>query len=491
MKHLMLPRNAILRDTPSSSELHKPTSFKKPRPTRKRKSKDKENDPPFKSHLPPRPPSSTPNPLKRKIPDNSLLTTSSDSGVKVFVRVRPPCHDKVEGDSIVQKISADSLSINGQNFTFDAVAHADDTQAWISVCYIELALCVSLVISWELLHSCLILQLDMFELVGVPLVENCLAGFNSSVFAYGQTGSGKTYTMWGPANALSDENSTNDQQQQGLAPRVFERLFGCIKEEQIKHSYKQLEYQCHCSFLEIYNEQITDLLDPNQRNLQIREDVKSGVYVENLTKEQVCTVKDVTQLLVKGLLNRRVGATSINSESSRSHTVFTCVVESRCKSRADGVSRFRISKINLVDLAGSERQKLTGAAGDRLKEAGNINRSLSQLGKRKGTWEGGKLLWERKRDRNLCLAEIEFHFDRNFPSNEVVSWLTDQIYRDFDYLAPHNCLSSKLVTTLGLKLLRLAKDQRVHWGMVVSSLKREAHTPGNKEQGVREAIGEV
>ncbi|KAI7981329.1 Kinesin-like protein KIN-12A [Camellia lanceoleosa] len=196
-------------------------------------------------------------------------------------------------------------------------------------------------------------RLDVFQLVGAPLVENCLAGFNSSVFAYGQ----------------------------GLTPLVFERLFGRIDEEQIKHADKQqLMYQCRCSFLEIYNEQITDLLDPSQRNLQIREDVKSGVYVENLTEECVSTMKDVTQLLIKGLSNRRTGATSINAESSRSHSVFTCVVEPRYKSVANGLSCFKTSRINLVDLAGSERQKLTGAAGERLKEAGNINRSLSQLG---------------------------------------------------------------------------------------------------------------
>lgn len=113
---------------------------------------------------------------------------------------------------------------------------------------------------------------------------------------------------------------------------------------------------------------------------RIREDVKSGVYVENLTEECVSTMSDVTRLLMKGLSNRRTGATSINSESSRSHTVFTCVVESRSKRLADGLSSFKTSRINLVDLAGSERQKLTGAAGERLKEAGNINRSLSQLG---------------------------------------------------------------------------------------------------------------
>ncbi|XP_022979663.1 kinesin-like protein KIN-12B isoform X1 [Cucurbita maxima] len=367
MKHFMQPRNAILRDThavdpPSSSP--SPSGGIKGRPPRKPKS-SKENAPPsdpnsmvldpkpspakLKSPLPPRPPSS--NPLKRKlsmetVPENSIPGLS-DSGVKVVVRMRPPCKDRDEGDNVVQKASEDSLSINGQTFTFDAVA---DTEAT---------------------------QLDIFQLVGEPLVENCMAGFNSSVFAYGQTGSGKTYTMWGPAN-VSDDNLLTEQK--GLTPRVFERLFARINEEQVKHADKLLKYQCYCSFLEIYNEQITDLLDPNQRNLQIREDVKSGVYVENLTEECVSTMADVIRILMKGLSNRRTGATSVNSESSRSHTVFTCVVESRSKRMADGLSSFKTSRINLVDLAGSERQKLTGAAGERLKEAGNINRSLSQLG---------------------------------------------------------------------------------------------------------------
>ncbi|XP_019431563.1 PREDICTED: kinesin-like protein KIN-12B [Lupinus angustifolius] len=359
MKHFMLPKTPILRETPLLDLSS--TSNSKPRSSRKHhRQLLKENHPPhspsseyhnlkLKSPLPPRPPSS--NPLKRKLAldnDNALPGVPSDSGVKVVVRMRPLCLDKDEGDCIVHKTSSDSLSINDHSFTFDSVADTNAT------------------------------QLDIFELVGAPLVENCLAGFNSSVFAYGQTGSGKTYTMWGPANALSEDNLSNDQQ--GLAPRVFERLFTRIDEEQTNHSDKQLKYQCHCSFLEIYNEQITDLLDPNQRNLPIREDVKSGVYVENLTEEHVCTMKDVLWLLIKGLSNRRVGATSINSESSRSHTVFTCVVESCYKSTSDGISRFKTSNINLVDLAGSERQKLTGAAGDRLKEAGNINRSLSQLG---------------------------------------------------------------------------------------------------------------
>ncbi|KAK1293905.1 Kinesin-like protein KIN12B [Acorus calamus] len=280
-----------------------------------------------RSPLPPRPPlPSNSNPLKRKLNMETLDSSQTcadggaqaalDSGVKVIVRMRPPNKDEEEGEQIVQKISLNSLSMLDHTFTFDSVADTGSTQQ------------------------------DIFQLVGMPLVENCLAGFNSSIFAYGQTGSGKTYTMWGPQNALSEEDSTSAEK--GLTPRVFERLFARIHEEQVKHADKQLSYQCRCSFLEIYNEQITDLLDPNQRNLQIREDVKSGVYVDNLTEEYVCTIKDVTELLLKSM--------------------------------TDGLSSLRTSRINLVDLAGSERQKLTAAAGDRLKEAGNINRSLSQLG---------------------------------------------------------------------------------------------------------------
>ncbi|XP_009788676.1 kinesin-like protein KIN-12B [Nicotiana tabacum] len=376
MKHnVQQPRSTILREnheamppaSPNpSSTTKQQQKWLTPPPYRKNKSSSKENANPnsdlnsspavtgvlkMKSPLPPRHPNS--NPLKRKLSVESengatVAAGSSDSGVKVIVRMRPPIKDEEEGETVLQKVSNDSLSISGHTFTFDSIA---DTQST---------------------------QLDIFQLVGAPLVENCLAGFNSSVFAYGQTGSGKTYTIWGPANALLEENLASDQQ--GLTPRVFQRLFERIEEEQIKHSDKQLVYQCRCSFLEIYNEQITDLLDPSQRNLQIREDVRTGVYVENLTEECVSTMKDVTKLLMKGLSNRRTGATSINAESSRSHSVFTCVVESRCKRMADGLSCLKSSRINLVDLAGSERQKLTGAAGERLKEAGNINRSLSQLG---------------------------------------------------------------------------------------------------------------
>ncbi|KAI3892113.1 hypothetical protein MKW92_039064 [Papaver armeniacum] len=344
--------------------------------------------------VPPRPPSSkSSNPLKRKVlmecvhensvPESPSVTTAKplssvgkrkcplpppssnsscnskgkvimesvprflDTGVQVIVRIRPPNVD-ADDEIVVEKVSEESLSVLDQTFTFDYVADTSSSQK------------------------------DVYQLIGAPFVENCLEGFNSSIFAYGQTASGKTYTMWGHSNALLEYNPSGAQH--GLAPRVFEQLFSRMSEEEAKHADKQVKYRCRCSFLEIYNEQITDLLDPSQRNLMIREDVKAGVYVENLTEHGVCTMNDVRLLLIKGLANRRTGATNMNAESSRSHCLFTCTVESRYKGISEGLSSCKTSRINLVDLAGSEKQKLTGAAGERLKESGNINRSLSQLG---------------------------------------------------------------------------------------------------------------
>uniref|UniRef100_A0A453AZ06 Kinesin-like protein n=1 Tax=Aegilops tauschii subsp. strangulata TaxID=200361 RepID=A0A453AZ06_AEGTS len=217
-------------------------------------------------------------------------------------------------------------------------------------------------------------QEKLFRVVGLPMVENCMSGYNGCLFAYGQTGSGKTYTMMGELSKDGNELS-NDS---GLTPRIFEYLFARIKEEEERRREDKLKYICKCSFLEIYNEQITDLLEPSSTNLQIREDIKKGVYVENLMECYVSSVKDVMLLLLQGVANRKMAATNMNSESSRSHSVFTCVIESHWE--RDSMTHLRFGRLNLVDLAGSERQKSSGAEGDRLKEAANINRSLSTLG---------------------------------------------------------------------------------------------------------------
>ncbi|KAK6241009.1 hypothetical protein SCA6_006398 [Theobroma cacao] len=214
----------------------------------------------------------------------------------------------------------------------------------------------------------------LFRMAGLPMVENCLSGYNSCMFAYGQTGSGKTYTMLGEIEDLEVKPSP----QRGMTPRIFEFLFARIQAEEEIRRDEKLKYNCKCSFLEIYNEQITDLLDPSATNLLLREDVKKGVYVENLSEFEVQTVGDILKLLTQGSLNRKVAATNMNRESSRSHSVFTCVIESRWEK--DSTTNLRFARLNLVDLAGSERQKTSGAEGERLKEAASINKSLSTLG---------------------------------------------------------------------------------------------------------------
>uniref|UniRef100_A0A2N9EIC7 Kinesin motor domain-containing protein n=1 Tax=Fagus sylvatica TaxID=28930 RepID=A0A2N9EIC7_FAGSY len=217
-------------------------------------------------------------------------------------------------------------------------------------------------------------QENLFRVAGLPMVENCMSGYNSCMFAYGQTGSGKTYTMMGEIYEMEGMLSEDC----GITPRIFEYLFSRIRAEEESRRDEKLKYSCKCSFLEIYNEQITDLLEPSSTNLQLREDLKKGVYVENLTEHNVRTVNDVVKLLLQGAANRKMAATHMNSESSRSHSVFTCIIES-CWEK-DSMTHFRFARLNLVDLAGSERQKSSGAEGDRLKEAANINKSLSTLG---------------------------------------------------------------------------------------------------------------
>ncbi|XP_037439555.1 kinesin-like protein KIN-12F isoform X2 [Triticum dicoccoides] len=205
------------------------------------------------------------------------------------------------------------------------------------------------------------------------MVENCMAGYNSCVFAYGQTGSGKTDTMLGEISELGVKPGPEC----GMTPRIFEFLIARIRAEEESRRDENLKYNCECSFLEIYNEQITDLLDPSSTNLQLREDTRVGVYVENVTKREVTCVSDIITLLMQGSANRKVSMTHMNHASSRSHSVLTCTIESRWEK--DSISNTRFARLNIVDLAGSERQTSSGAEGERLKEASNINKSLSTL----------------------------------------------------------------------------------------------------------------
>ncbi|XP_024367331.1 kinesin-like protein KIN-12F isoform X4 [Physcomitrium patens] len=273
-----------------------------------------------------------------------------DHNVQVLIRLRPINGSEVAQQGLarcVKQDSAHTVTWVGQpetRFTFDHVAGESITQA------------------------------ELFRVAGVPMVENCLAGYNSCMFAYGQTGSGKTHTMLGDISDFGHQPSDN----RGMTPRVFESLFTKMKLAEEAQKHENLKFKCRCSFLEIYNEQITDLLEPSSSNLQVREDATKGVYVEGLTEVEVQNEQDVLHLLLLGAANRRVAATNMNNESSRSHSVFTCIIESQWE--CDQMINYRFGRLNLVDLAGSERQRASGAEGERLKEAASINKSLSTLG---------------------------------------------------------------------------------------------------------------
>ena len=196
------------------------------------------------------------------------------------------------------------------------------------------------------------------------LIHGVLDGYNATVFAYGQTGSGKTYTMIG----------NNDDP--GIMVRVMGDLF---KHSEVEGKKQGFSYKVAVSFLEVYNENIRDLLSDVEEYLDLREDPMKGPTVAGITEVEVSGGKDIMDLLTQGNLRRSQQATAANEVSSRSHAVLQVVVEGKDKSSGT-VANIKVGKLSLVDLAGSERAANTQNRGARLVEGANINRSLLALG---------------------------------------------------------------------------------------------------------------
>lgn len=159
----------------------------------------------------------------------------------------------------------------------------------------------------------------------------------------------------------------------GMLPRAFDQIF-----EHIAAS-SGAEFLVRCSFLEIYNDNVLDLLAEGKQGLELKEDPDKGVYVKDLRLCVVKTVAEINALAALGRKSRKVGSTLMNRDSSRSHCLF-CIMVETSEVGADGENHIRAGKLNMVDLAGSEKQTKTGAEGDRLKEAAKINLALSALG---------------------------------------------------------------------------------------------------------------
>jgi kinesin family protein 6/9 len=212
-------------------------------------------------------------------------------------------------------------------------------------------------------------QDDVFQSVGLPAAKSVLEGFNATIFAYGQTGSGKTFTITGGPERYVDR---------GIIPRSIHYLFN---EFQLQKEKDRKSFTCYVSYLEIYNENGFDLLKKNADDGSLRhenpkvvmlEDEDGQLHFRNLSVHKVESEEDALNLLFVGDTNRAIGETAMNQASSRSHCIFTLMIECR-KDKGDTLVR---SKLNLVDLAGSERVHKTFSAGQTLKEAQFINQSL-------------------------------------------------------------------------------------------------------------------
>ncbi|CAG5928389.1 unnamed protein product [Menidia menidia] len=280
-----------------------------------------------------------------------MSKNKSSESVKVVVRCRPPSRKEesngpagtiVQMDlrlgQVILKNPRAPPSEPQKTFTFDAVYDANSKQR------------------------------DLYDESVRPLIDSVLAGFNGTIFAYGQTGTGKTYTMQG---------AWLDPEKRGVIPNAFDHIF-----THISRSQSDKQYLVRASYLEIYLEEIRDLLDPNHgiaRGLELRESPDTGVYVQDLTSCVCKSIKEIEEVMNVGNQARAVGATDMNEHSSRSHALFLITVE--CSQPGpDGRKHIRVGRLNLVDLAGSERQTKTGVQGERLKEAAKINLSLSALG---------------------------------------------------------------------------------------------------------------
>jgi len=264
--------------------------------------------------------------------------------VKVVIRCRPMSgQEKIDNrENIVEIDTKDGVARirrpgtkDFKDFTFDAVYDENTIQA------------------------------NFYEHTGYAIVESVMDGYNGTIFAYGQTGTGKTHTMVGPPEP---------EEMHGVIPRTFAHIFNNIDTTPNKR------FLVRASYLEIYNEEIRDLLSKNpKQKLELKDHPDGGVFVKDLSNMIVKGVTDLQNVMDMGQKNRSVACTFMNNESSRSHSIFTITVEILEKG-SDGEDHIRVGKMNMVDLAGSERQSKTGATGETLKEATKINMSLSALG---------------------------------------------------------------------------------------------------------------
>ena len=281
-------------------------------------------------------------------PNLDFDNDTNSENIKVCLRIRPmSLQEKSRNDeSCIETVSGEQLLLSHKNlrrsYTFNLVFGPESSQE-------------------DVFFNC---SID-------KLIDSALDGYSVTIFAYGQTGSGKTYTIMGRDDAINEKILTNNKYS-GIMPKSINYIWSTVANRQQKFYIK-------VSFLEIYNEQINDLLNPNNSNLQIRWDQKQGFFVEGLLVIECKKPQDIVEIILQGTKNRKKGSHDLNKDSSRSHSILTVYLISEYNSGGESYKKY--GKISFVDLAGSERLKETHSKGGMIKETGNINKSLFVLGK--------------------------------------------------------------------------------------------------------------
>ena len=271
-----------------------------------------------------------------------MVEESGVSNIKVMCRFRPL--NEKEMQTFPDMMCVD-FSKDNQTITINPQSEHND----------------SLQFKFDYVFSPEVPQEKIYNISAKPIVDAVMQGFNGTIFAYGQTASGKTFTMTG----------TDNPENNGIIPRMVSTVFS-----KIHFATSKIEFQVKLSYCEIYMEKIRDLLEPSKINLKIHEEKTRGVYIADLTEHYVTSDIEVFELMKSGNKNREVGFTDMNAVSSRSHSLFSLTIT---QTNLHDYSA-KTGKLYLVDLAGSEKVSKTGAAGKRLEEAKNINKSLTMLG---------------------------------------------------------------------------------------------------------------
>jgi hypothetical protein len=289
-------------------------------------------------------------------PGSALL--GNNDNFRVVIRVRPPVQREIEGPRPfvnVVRIPTDhrSITLCEHLDTDDGRSGVYSTQTF----------------SFDYVHDSATKQRDVYERSAQPAVQSVLSGYNATVIAYGQTGTGKTYSMEGYNSATSDDN-------RGIIPRSIEEIFNYIGS---CRGNPNMRFLVRASYMQIYNEVISDLLKPLGKQLTVRHTKQRGVYIDGLSEWVVRSPGDVYGLMGRGTSLRATGSTKMSELSSRSHAMFIIIVEVMEGSEENPTS-YKFGKLNIVDLAGSEKVRQTGVTGQRLEETKNINWSLHELG---------------------------------------------------------------------------------------------------------------